>query len=47
MAMKRVRIERKTRRSLDDRHPLFSLDPRDQDVVRAKLLTRPGTPSSR
>jgi hypothetical protein len=37
--MQRIRIERKApRRSLANRHVVLPLDPRDSDILRAKLL---------
>jgi hypothetical protein len=34
--MRRVRVEQKARRMRDDRSPWLPLDPRDQDILRAK-----------
>jgi hypothetical protein len=42
--MQQIRIERKTPiREHRDRHVVLPLDPRDRDIVRAKLLQRRGT----
>jgi len=42
--MRQIRIERKAPiRQHRDRDALLPLDPRDQDIVRAKLLLRRGT----
>ena len=47
--MQRIRVERKTpviaRRS--ERHPVLPLDPRDPDVLRAKLLEPSRSAASR
>jgi hypothetical protein len=41
--MRQIRIERKAGIRHDrDRHPVLPLDPRDTDIVRAKLLQRRG-----
>jgi hypothetical protein len=34
--MRRMKIEHKQRRPKEDRSPVLPLDPRDQDVLRAK-----------
>jgi hypothetical protein len=34
--MRRVRIEQKARREKEDRTPVLPVDPRDQDILRAK-----------
>jgi hypothetical protein len=34
--MRRVRLEQKNKPDRDDRSPVLPIDPRDQDVVRAK-----------
>jgi len=34
--MRRIRIEQKQRRSKEDRPAVLPMDPRDQDVLRAK-----------
>ena len=42
--MQQVKIERKTPiREHRDRYAILPLDPRDPDIVRAKLLQRRGT----
>ena len=42
--MQQIRIERKTPiREHRDRYTVLPLDPRDPDIVRAKLLQRRGT----
>jgi hypothetical protein len=42
--MQQIRIERKTPSSEHgDRYAVLPLDPRDPDIVRAKLLQRRGT----
>ncbi len=38
--VRRTRIQRKTRPSREERNPILPLDPRDQDVTRAKRLGR-------
>ena len=41
--MQQIKIERKTPiREHRDRYPVLPLDPRDPDIVRAKLLQRRG-----
>jgi hypothetical protein len=34
--MRRVRLEQKNKRDREDRSPVLPIDPRDQDVIRAK-----------
>ena len=34
--MRQMRLEKKVVRPREDRHEVLSLDPRDQDIVRAK-----------
>ncbi len=34
--MRRIKIEPKQRRPREDRSPVLPLDPRDQDILRAK-----------
>jgi hypothetical protein len=34
--MRRVRLEQKNKREREDRSPVLPIDPRDQDVIRAK-----------
>ena len=34
--MRRVRIEQKARREKEDRTPILPVDPRDQEIIRAK-----------
>ena len=41
--MQQVKIERKTPIRERDRYAVLPLDPRDPDIVRAKLLQRRGT----
>ena len=36
--MRQTQIERKPRREREERLPVLPLDPRDQDIVRAKRL---------
>jgi hypothetical protein len=46
--MQRVRIERKAQVPIDrDRYVVLPLDPRDPDIVRAKLLDRRRTAATR
>jgi hypothetical protein len=37
--MQRIRIERKAPVRIRDRSPVLPLDPRDPDILRAKLLS--------
>ena len=34
--MRRVRLEQKSKRDREDRTPVLPIDPRDQDIIRAK-----------
>ena len=43
--MQQIRIERKVRSRDRDPFPVLPLDPRDPDILRAKLLLRAVTPA--